>query len=90
MSNSSADPLPTAFWRPNFRCWQARANLTQVTKKQHSFGVERRFLGAERRVFPDLREMRCAEPGSGCDGLQGLAADEARQVADDPHRVTHQ
>jgi hypothetical protein len=49
--NSSAGPLPSAFYGRKFRCRQARANRVQATDLKPVFDVERELLGAENEFF---------------------------------------
>jgi hypothetical protein len=39
MPNSPANPLPAAFYGPQFRCRQARPNRSQANDIQHIIGV---------------------------------------------------
>ena len=51
-SISAANPLPTAFWRTEFRCRPARQNAIQAADIRGLFAIEAAFLRGQTRVSP--------------------------------------
>src|SRR6266481_5703935 len=49
---SAANPLPSAFWRAEFRCRAARQNAIHAVDMRGLFAIEAAFLRDQNRVSP--------------------------------------
>jgi hypothetical protein len=67
--NSAADPLPTRFWRAEFRCRPTQSDHTQDLDIKLFLATETRFADAEMRFFPVDRENWGGERVVGTPGM---------------------